>query len=100
MDTPSGARQYFEKRFAEFQPEEEIQSMLKNINMNAMVTFTLTEEGEKAINLPKHMKTTHGTITTELWDFVNLFGGKFYMGQKALLVKNSLQIDTKELTNE
>lgn len=74
-----------------------IKSGFKNLNINTMVTFTLTAEGRKVIKIPAYMTKRGLTVTTELWDFVNLFGGKIYMGQQALIEDNILKIDTKEL---
>lgn len=78
------------------------------VNMNSIVQFRLTEEGEQAwrdiavaeakafkLNTPREIPyydETEKLIRMTLWDFSNFLGERFYIGGPLVLVDNEIEI--------
>jgi hypothetical protein len=78
--------------------------MIKKININTLVKFTLTEEGLKNLspydtNLLNIDQKKNKEIETELWIAMKVLGKYLYMGQQALIINNDLEINSKDLIN-
>jgi len=78
------------------------------VNMNAIVQFRLTEEGERAwkeiaeteariykLNTPREIPYYDGSqklIRMTLWDFANFLGERFIIGGPLLIQDNEIEI--------